>query len=1302
MLAVLHPQEVALLQNLVRAGRLTQDGARSFAQALESRRNAGERPSLVDALVANRIASADEIARALKQSAGPAPPGGRGNGAAAGPPPPYAPGPSAPPPDGPGSTERIESFIKPPRARDSGPTQGPRATRPAFPAPSSRPGGDAGPYLAPSSPGRSTGFVVTGGPGPPPSSPFGATFRSGPPSGPGSGEAETLHDPHVPAPGATGATAGGTGSIGSAGNAGSYELETKIGEGGLGDVWKAKHTKQRRTVAVKVFRPASLAPEELERLLGEARTASRVRHPNIISVHEVGKLPDGRSFVAMDFIDGSSLAQTLEGRTLGAAEVARIGAKIASALQAAHEQGIVHGDVKPQNILLDDRSEPFIGDFGLAHEDGEDKPSGIHYRGTPGYLAPEQVGASPAPGPRSDVYSLGATLYHCLTRKPPFTGATPLAAAKAAIKGRPQRPTRLEPTVPPELEAVIMKALDPSPERRYTNAAGLGEDLRRFLDGRPLEAKPLGAFAGGAGLLVAIAAALVVTVGGAAVVLVARKVTLEKHVHVLEDLEAKGEFQDLEAKARALVEERPDEARAQRYLAYGLLGEEKASDAFEAARRAVDLSGEAPEDLVAAGIAGLAADKHDDARSAFEKALAKKPLPPVVEGRASAGLACLQALADAKAAADAAHHALDLAPDDAETLALAGHALLVCRDGAAALEALRKATAARPKDQTALTDRALAVAATGDANGAVSDLDQAIAQRPDDVTALVARARLKLATGDDTAASEDADKAREIDASSKDAQLTAALALAWEARFDDAEARVQELARLAPLGMTTAIARAILQLCRGKPDDAYVTLRDVAPPAKHESGLLVNALRSLALRSALRHDEAAIEADTLAKSGAAPDASWLTPADDDALVDAVKRHYGFSSPESTGHALKAEALYFAGKTAEARLEVDAAKHATPTAPRTAYADGLVQIASNPPDFQGALRTADTAIQASPDLPELRALRAEVRLDTNALSIAQNDIDIAVKRDPTNFRYHLIKSQVRRRMGDAQACLSELDAAERYAPRTQVQVCAIRASVCISTGQFPEAKKAAEKGLSADPRNPDCLHFRGLARFYMHDERYDEDLLAAISTPQAGGRVDLYLERIKLFLMGNRAAQAERTATDLFDHLQPSDPTRLEVQFLRASARALIPERWKEAVDDLEAIIAQAGPVPDLLGLRGFVLAGLGNEAFADDAKKCLAAPNQQALQQSVQQILGRGVSAARIKLPGTWTRFYEALAEATDSKELKVAALRVVAEAYRFRGQIPEAIAEFKRVLEIAPSDEASRRLIEQLEKSAK
>ncbi len=271
----------------------------------------------------------------------------------------------------------------------------------------------------------------------------------------------------------------------------------------MGVVHRARHRGLDREVALKVLRAGALATdEERERFVIEARAAARLRHPNVVGVHDVGEDGQGRLWLAMDLIDGPSLADRVDSDgPLEPREAARLVAKLARALAYAHARGVIHRDVKPANVLLAADGEPLLADFGLARAgdaDGEtaNDAAGRLTRpgqvlGTPSFMAPEQAAGEPAAvDGRADVWAAGATLYHALTGRPPFVGPS-LPAILAAVRDRdPPRPTLLRPGLDPALEAVCLLCLEKAPGDRYRTAAALARDLERFLDGEPVHARP--------------------------------------------------------------------------------------------------------------------------------------------------------------------------------------------------------------------------------------------------------------------------------------------------------------------------------------------------------------------------------------------------------------------------------------------------------------------------------------------------------------------------------------------------------------------------------------------------------------------------------------------------------------------------------------------------------------------------------------------------------------------------------------------------------------------------------------------
>jgi serine/threonine-protein kinase len=309
-----------------------------------------------------------------------------------------------------------------------------------------------------------------------------------------------------------------------------YEVEAVLGHGGMGVVYKARQRALDRWVAVKMLLAGPLAgPENLARFRRETSALGCLRHPNIVQVYDAGEA-EGRPYFTMELIEGGSLAQKLAGTPQPTREAAALLATLAEALQVAHQSGIVHRDLKPANIMLTQEGVPKITDFGLARrvEGGVGLTQSGSPVGTPSYMAPEQArGQTRTIGPAVDVYALGAILYELLTGRPPFRGETPTETLLQVIHQEPVPPARLNGKVSRDLETICLKCLEKEPQRRYASAAALADDLTRFGDGRPIQARPIRwaerswrwcrRNPTAAGLLLAVAAFFLVTAGGALV-----------------------------------------------------------------------------------------------------------------------------------------------------------------------------------------------------------------------------------------------------------------------------------------------------------------------------------------------------------------------------------------------------------------------------------------------------------------------------------------------------------------------------------------------------------------------------------------------------------------------------------------------------------------------------------------------------------------------------------------------------------------------------------------------------------------
>ncbi len=290
-----------------------------------------------------------------------------------------------------------------------------------------------------------------------------------------------------------------------------YDLISELGRGGMGVVYKAIHRKLKRTVALKmILAGVHASGEEVTRFRLEAEAVARLKHPGIVQIYEIGE-EDGNPFFALEFVDGGSLDR-FRGKSQPGRLAAGVVAGLARAMHAAHQAGVVHRDLKPANVLLSRRAdvepvagqqpdlsafEPKITDFGLAKQldaaDGLSRSGAI--MGTPAYMAPEQAeGRIREIGPATDVYSLCAILYDLLTGRPPFVGTTVWETLDQVRTQEPVSPKRLQPSIPLDLETICLKGLRKDARQRYPSAAALADDLTRFLDGRPILARPVSAW----------------------------------------------------------------------------------------------------------------------------------------------------------------------------------------------------------------------------------------------------------------------------------------------------------------------------------------------------------------------------------------------------------------------------------------------------------------------------------------------------------------------------------------------------------------------------------------------------------------------------------------------------------------------------------------------------------------------------------------------------------------------------------------------------------------------------------------
>jgi predicted Ser/Thr protein kinase len=273
-----------------------------------------------------------------------------------------------------------------------------------------------------------------------------------------------------------------------------YTVLGRLGAGGTGVVFRAREDVTGRVVALKLFHYPPFRAAVADRFHREVTAQARLRHPHIVAIYTAA-VHGGVPFIVMEYVSGGTLAERLQAGALTPAAAAALVEKVAGAVQAAHDYGVLHRDVKPSNILLPEEHRPLLADFGLAkiRDVDDDLTVTAAPLGTASYMSPEQAaGRGDAIGPATDVWGLGVVLYECVTGRRPFQGECASDTIRQVIEGRPAPPRAVRPDVPRELEAICLKCLSKNPAERYPTAAALAADLERFRQGRPVRARSRG------------------------------------------------------------------------------------------------------------------------------------------------------------------------------------------------------------------------------------------------------------------------------------------------------------------------------------------------------------------------------------------------------------------------------------------------------------------------------------------------------------------------------------------------------------------------------------------------------------------------------------------------------------------------------------------------------------------------------------------------------------------------------------------------------------------------------------------
>lgn len=887
---------------------------------------------------------------------------------------------------------------------------------------------------------------------------------------------------------------------------GRFVLREPIGQGGMGAVWKADQPELGRAVALKFLREDEAGdPRTLARFLREARSAGRLRHPNIVAVHEAGEV-EGQHYLAMDWVDGEDLAHCVA-RTgpLPARRAVELVRDAARAIHYAHGEGIVHRDLKPANLLVDGGGRVFVTDFGLAKGLAPDTTrlsiTG-EIVGTPAYLAPEQAQGAERDGsgnagaggtPASDVYGLGAVLYHLLTGRPPFTGDGALEVLLQVAASDPPRPRTLDPRVHRDAEVICLHAMEKDPARRYASAADLADDCERFLAGEPIRTRAPGIgarlwrrVATRRGLAATVAGALA-AVGLAAGVLVPglrrreAEITLERELHRLEVSmrEARPLFYvpgpdvfaklvevrtALDALATALGDARV-RGRSDAWTALGLgwefVGDER--EAERALRQAVAL---APGD----GAANFGLGRIDLQRSYAAHVKEESEAKDEAEARAREyGQRAVEWL-ERCAGWQGGTADLDRAIVEAVRALAAGHVQEACRisesalrrfgdavgaeefwsirglaaEGPARIDAFTQALRIRPHYRWGYLMRAIEHQARGDAQSACADLSECLRLNPRDPEPWFWRGLTHKNRGELEAALDDLSAAIKLDPGHVRALARRAMVRRARGELPGALADAEAALRAAPRSALAFNTRAGIRLAQGDAQAALADWDQALRLVPRYSTACFN--RALARRSLHDLDGALADLDA---------AIHLDP-------DRSEYWYGRG-------AVRQDRSEYAGAVAD----YSEALRLNPLPADTWLGRGIARRSLG--EVAGAISDFTEAVRRDPGLEEAWRRRGAAREETDPDG-ALADYTEALRAAPRSVEALIARGTLRRRRRDFAAAIADFTEALRIDP-TSALAADKRAFARQSAGDLRGAIQDYTLALRIDPHDLDGLFNR---------------------------------------------------------------------------------------------------------------------------------------------------------------------------------------------------------------------------------
>ncbi len=835
---------------------------------------------------------------------------------------------------------------------------------------------------------------------------------------------------------------------------GKYFLAERIGQGGMGEVWKALDSGLGRSVALKFLKAGD--DSELARFRREAQTAASLTHPNIASIYEVGDV-EGRPFIAMQYVRGETLGRLPKSDRRRLLLLVRDAAR---AVDYANREGIIHRDLKPDNIMASEGPTGWhvtVLDFGLARpiEGGQTVSQTGLVLGTPAYMSPEQTRGDKLDA-RTDVYSLGATLYELLAGRPPFYGANAYEVARKVLAEDPVPLRTINPKIHQDIDTIVLKCLEKDPERRYATAGELADDLDRCLEGEPIQARPVGTLqrltrycAKRRGALAAAALAIVLLVAGIAV----SRDRLRDAAFQAAVRQGRDVWEDVLKASTSPAQERT------KSLAEAALGHfDRAAGVRDSAEAEV-LRGRCLQVL------GRAAD----ARAAWERALQLDPAN--AEARYQSAKVRLLAYQRARGTPlflpyasgpdnDAPPQVIEeAAPENSDLAALRASAEALLTGGtvgtpekggflrgllalgqrrfAEAAEGIAQYTKVEPWDAAAMRLEAIAWFYAGAYDRAGKTLDRVLAGGPD-ADAYLWRGMVHLRKRQYEPAFADSTRALQIDPSLTWAYRNRARTYRYRGEVDAALADLDRALELDPAAWLSYLERAYLRHSyRGDLDGALAD-------AGRAVALHPNSAFAFQTRASIRNSLGDLPG-VVADAGRALE---LDPERDEAL------------------ALFVPALLATGDLPGARRAADRAVASRPSAEAFRARAAVLAAAGDP---EGAIGDLARALEKDPTSIRAYLDRARLRHDGAAADLARalEEVDRQFERRPRDPRGHVRRGQIREAMGERAAAIEDYTRAieldSRHGPAY-----AARAALRLSAGQFDGALEDARRALRSLP------------------------------------------------------------------------------------------------------------------------------------------------------------------------------------------------------------------------------------------